>query len=307
MTLQQLEYVVALDKYRHFVTAAESCNITQSTLSSMLKKLEEELDIIIFDRNSHPIHPTRAGEEIIKQAKVVLFHARQLQELSLDERQKKTGNIRLGVTATIAPYIMPKLFKYVKGYPNLTMKASELYRDTIVKQLKTADLDMAIMSLPEQDEDLLEIPLYKERVLAFVSPSDPLYEEKEIDFSTMPRERFWTLKHEICFQRQISGLHYCESEHGSMYESGNVPTLLWIVEENGGFTAIPELHVPLIREEHRCYLRPFVNPVPIREVSLFVRNDYVHEGLLQVIIDGIKEIIPKEMQNDHLKKFGVRI
>lgn len=307
MTLQQLEYVVAIDKYRHFVKAAESCGITQSTLSSMLRKLEEELDLTLFDRNSHPIRPTLAGEEIIKQAKVVLFHSKQLQEMSLNERKKETGHIRLGVTTTVAPYIMPKLFKYIKDIPDLDITAFELYRDEIVRMLKNADLDMAIMSLPDHDDDILEIPLYKEKLWAYVSPLDPLYKEETIDFTNMPRERLWALKHEICFQKQIAGLNYCESRRSSIYESGNIATLLFVVQENEGFTVIPELHIPILREEHKGNLRPFVNPTPYREVSLFVRNDFVRESLLNVVANGIKTIIPKEMQDERLQKYQIRI
>lgn len=173
MTLQQLEYVVAIDKYRHFVKAAESCGITQSTLSSMLRKLEEELDLTLFDRNSHPIRPTLAGEEIIKQAKVVLFHSKQLQEMSLSERKKETGHIKLGVTTTVAPYVMPKLFKYIKDIPDLDITAFELYRDEIVRMLKNADLDMAIMSLPGNEPDLLEIPPLQRETLGLRLPARP--------------------------------------------------------------------------------------------------------------------------------------
>ncbi len=307
MTLQQLEYVVAVDKYRHFVNAAESCGITQSTLSSMLRKLEEELDIVIFDRNSHPIRPTKAGEAIIQQARVVLYHSKQLMEMSMSERQKECGHINLGVTTTIAPTLMPKLFKYVSGLKDVTLNAKELYRDNIVRMLKRAELDMAIMSLPEQDSDLLEIPLYKEKLWAFVSPNDPLSEEESIDFSNMPHERLWALKHEICFQQQIAGLSSCESINSSKYESGDVATLLWIVEQNEGFTAIPELQIPLIREEHKHLVKPFVNPTPVRQVSLFVRNDYVRESLLNLMVQGIRQIIPVDMQDEMMQKNMIRI
>lgn len=307
MTLQQLEYIIALDEYRHFIKAAESCGITQSTLSSMLHKLEEELDLQIFDRNSHPIKPTLAGEQIIKQARVVLFHSNQLKEMSLNEHTGVSGRIRLGVTPTIAPYIMPELFKYILLIPKVTLTASELYRDKIVEMLKSAELDMAIMSLPNADERLLEIPLYNERLFAFVSPKDPLFQQETVDFSSMPRKRLWALKNEICFQPQISEIKEYTSERSSIYESGNVPTLLKIVEETSGFTIFPELHIPLLRKHSLQNLRPLVNPVPIRTVSLFVRNDYVRESMVNIIVDGIKTIIPEEMLDERLKKYRIKL
>ena len=307
MTLQQLEYVLAVAEYQHFVRAAESCGVTQSTLSSMLKKLEEELDLVIFDRNSHPVRPTLEGEAVVQQARVVLYHAKQLKEMSLCEQKRTSGNIHLGVTPTIAPYIVPQLFSYISSLPEVTMQAHEIDRDKIVKRLLNAELDMAIMSLPHVHDNLLEIPLYRETFYAFVSPNDPLYQQQEICSSTMPRERMWALKNEICFQMQVSEFCDQESERQSMYESGNLATLLFIVCENDGFTVLPELHIPKLRPENRHMLRPLVDPVPQRQVSLFVRKDYVREGLLNVIADGIKQIIPQHMIDPHLAKYPIRL
>lgn len=307
MTLQQLEYVLAVDEHRHFQRAADACGITQSTLSSMIRKLEEEFDIIIFDRNCHPVKPTLAGEQIINQAKVVLFHSKQLQEMSLSERNKTVGDINLGITPTIAPYITPKLFHYIDTIPDVTIQAHELHRSQIIKQLKAAELDMAIMSLPHKEEGLLEIPLYNEKMLAYVSPKDPLYRRKSINSTTMPRQNLWELKNEISFQKQISEFCDMDSQRSSRYESGSVATLLNLVNENSGFTVIPELHVPMLRKEHLCNLRPLVKPVPTREVSLFVREDYVREGLINIVVKGIKEIIPLSMLNERIIKYAVRL
>ena len=288
MTLQQLEYVLALAEYQQFVKAAEACGITQSTLSSMIKKLEEELDIVIFDRNSHPLKPTLAGEAVISQARVVLYHSKQLQEMTLSERKKAMGNIKIGITPTIAPYIIPKLFRYIDTIPEVDIQASEQDRDKVISHLKTAQLDMGIMSLPGEVEGLLEIPLYRERFFAYVSPRDPLYAQETINYSTMPRERFWALRNEICFKLQMSDNVDEESLRSSFYEAGNVATLLHIINENTGFTAIPELHLPMLRPEHQKHVRPLVDPVPERQVSLFVRKDYVREGLLNIVAEGIK-------------------
>lgn len=307
MTLQQLEYVIALDEHRHFVKAAEACNITQSTLSSMLHKLEEELDLQLFDRNSHPIKPTLAGEAIIKQARVVLFHSNQLKEMSITEHNGVSGHIRLGVTTTVAPYVIPELFSYINTIPNVTMTACELYRDRLIDMLKSAELDMAIMSLPNKDEQLLEIPLFKEKLWVYVSPNDELYKQSSIKFETMPRNRLWALKHEICFQKQLEGFCEYESERSSMFESGNIATLLRIVNANSGYTVITELHIPLIRECDRKNLRPFDEPSPERNVSLFVRSDYVRSGLLNIIADGIKTIIPHHMLDERLLKYKIKL
>ena len=124
MTLQQMEYIVALDKYRHFARAAESCGITQSTLSSLIQKLETELDVTIFDRNSHPIKPTQLGEEIINQAKILLFNASQIEEIVSTHKGESIGKVRMGIASTIAPYILPKMFKHLsKEHPDTGSRA----------------------------------------------------------------------------------------------------------------------------------------------------------------------------------------
>lgn len=311
MTLQQLEYVLAVEKYRHFVRAAEACQITQSTLSSMIHKLEEELDLVIFDRAAHPVKPTLAGEEFIRQARVVMYHADQLKELSMGERQRVSGTIRVGVTPTVAPYIMPKLFHYIDGIESLSLEAYELHRDRILRMLKRAELDMAIISLPQKDDDLLEIPLYREQLYAYVSPKDELYKAREISCTKMPYEKLWELKNEVGFQKQVAD--FCGegalpvTERKSRYESGSVTTLIHIVNANDGFTIIPELHIPLLREEYQKHIRPLVDPVPVREVGLFVRKDYVREGLLNIVAEGIKGIVPERMVDERLRKFAIRL
>lgn len=307
MTLQQLEYIIAVADHRHFVRAAKACGVTQSTLSSMIRKLEEELDLTIFDRASHPVTPTLAGETIISQARKVLFQANRLREMTLSEQHRAEGMVRLGVTPTIAPYIVPQLFCYIDSLPKVDMKVGDHNREKIIRMLKNAELDMAIMSLPKKDDVLLEIPLYRERFFAYVSPRDPLFQQQEVCSRTMPLDRLWALSREICFQMQVSEFCDQDSQRVSRYETGSISTLLFIVNQNGGFTVVPELHIHLLRSEDVQNLRPLVDPVPVRQVSLFVRKDYVHEGLLNVIADGIKQIIPASMIDDHLAQFPVRL
>lgn len=307
MTLQQLEYILAIDEQRHFVRAAESCGITQSTLSSMLKKLEEELDLVIFDRNSHPICPTEAGREVIRQARIVLYHAKQLKESILTERQKTQGNIIIGITPTIAPCIIPQLFKHIQQLPGVNIRAGEMNRERVVEQLKTARIDMAIMSLTHHIEGLLEIPLYTEKFVAYISPNDPLIQLDSICSATMPLERIWVLQHEISFQEQVDIFSTQEAQRRSIYASGNIPTLLHLINANDGFTVLPELHVPLLRPEDQKNVRPLVNPEPTRRVSLFIREDYVREGMLNIIADAIKAIIPQHMLDEHLLRYPIRL
>lgn len=308
MTLQQLEYIVAVDKYRSFVQAAESCGVTQSTLSTLIMKLENELDVVIFDRNSRPARPTEMGEKLINQAKVALYNVKQLEELVNVEKKRSFGEIKIAICPTIAPYITPKLFKFLSiTYPKINIRAREMTRTHTIYKLKRAEIDVAIMSYPSEDEDLLEIPLYKEKYVAYVSPMSSLYKEKEIDMESLPSSHLWGLKDEVSMQRQVSELCDLDYEHSSKYEAGGICTLMMIVDENGGYTSIPELHVNLLRESMRSHIRPIINPVPTRTVSMFVRKDFVRERMLNILAEGVKRVIPTEMIDEHLLKYPIRL
>lgn len=308
MTLQQLEYVVAVDKYRHFVQAANACGVTQSTLSALIQKLEQELDVLIFDRNAHPIQPTLPGEQIIAQAKVLLFNAAQLKEMVLSEREQEQGPLRMAVIPTVAPYILPKLFRIVHAsHPNLALHVSETRTDGIVQQLKRAELDMALLATPLNQSDLLEIPIYYEPFVAYVSPSESLYKQTEIESHHLPSEHLWVLQEGHCLRNQV--MNICEKKTGysSIYEAGSIDTLVKIVDENAGYTIIPELHVALLPPTQQAHIRKIVNPEPVREISLVVRHDYVRERMLNLIAHCIRQIIPEHMVDARLKKFAIKL
>ncbi len=308
MTLQQMEYIVAVDQYRHFVRAAEACGVTQSTLSSMIQKLEQELDVLIFDRNSHPIQPTLSGRQIISQAKVLLFNASQLKEMVLSERERESGEIKLGIIPTVAPYILPKLFKRIHdNYPDITLRASEARASAIIERLERAELDMALLATPLNNDALFEIPVYYEKFVAYISPTEILFNQKEIETHHMPSEHLWVLQEGHCLRDQVMNICEQNSGYSAIYEAGNIDTLVKIVEENGGYTIIPELHVALLRRCQQTKIRKIVNPEPVREISLVVRKDYVRERMLNIIAESIKEIIPEHMLDARLKKFTIKL
>ncbi len=308
MTLQQMEYIVAVDKYRHFVKAAESCNVTQSTLSSLIQKLEAELDLTIFDRNSHPIKPTLMGEKVILQAQVLLFHASQLKEMVLSEKQQEEGSLRMGIASTIAPYILPKLFKGLsEKHPSIQLKVEEARVSTIIQKLERAELDVALLATPLHHKDLLEIPLYQEKFVAYISPSDILHLTPEVNTEQLPTERLWVLQEAYCPNNGI--FSFCNRIKGnaSIYEAGSIETLVRIVDENGGYTIIPALHIPLLNDKQKERVHPISNPTPAREVSVVIRKDFVRERLLNLLAQGISEVIPEEMVNERFKKFGIKL
>lgn len=312
MTLQQLEYIIAVDKHRHFAKAAETCGVTQSTLSLMIRKLEEELDLQIFDRGAHPVRPTSIGSEILRQAQSIMRDVNRLKEMSANERKLVGGVLPIGVTPTIAPYILPRLFSLIREqYPEIDFHPLEVPRQKALEMLKAGEIDIAIMSMPECDDELLRIPLYSEKFVAYVSPEDPLFGEREICYENLPRERAWVLQGDICFLHQLDNPQQQnvgkENETSGSYVSGSLVTLMHMVDEMGGYTVIPEMHMPFLTAYRRKRIRALSNPVPMRTVSMFVRHDYVRETLLNLVADAIKTIIPTEMMDEHLMKFKIRL
>lgn len=308
MTLQQLEYIVAVDKYRHFVKAAESCQITQSTLSSLIQKLENELDIIIFDRTSHPIKPTAIGEEIIAQAKIVLYNAAQLKELVKLQKEEESGSLKVGTVSTIAPYILPKLLKKLTTeHPQIQISVEEARIATIIEKLEKAEIDIAILPTPLNSNELLEIPLYNEKFMAYVSPNESFFDKEKVCVNKMPTENLWVLREAYCPNN--NKFSFCCKERGNaaIYEAGSIETLIKIVDENGGFSIIPELHVNLLSPEQQQRIKPICNPEPSREIALVVRKDFVKERLLNIIAKAIIEGIPQSLVNERVKKYSIKL
>lgn len=308
MTLQQLEYVVALDKTRHFVRAAEMCGVTQPTLSAMVQKLEDELDCRIFDRSQHPLVPTEAGQMIISQAQVVLFNVNQLKENVNMRKGVIGGSLSLAIIPTVAPYLLPGFISVINAdYPDVALKVSEMRTETIIQKLLTAEIDMAILSTPLSNPRILEVPLYYEKFVLYIAPSEALYTKEEISSKELPLENIWVLEEGHCLRNQV--FNFCDHSvrQASIYEAGSIDTLVKIVDVNGGYTVIPELHVDLLSDEQRKNLRPLVNPEAIREISLVIRHDYVREGLMNAVANSIKKIIPAHMLDARLKKFAIKL
>ena len=307
MTLQQLEYIVALDKTRHFVRAAEMCGVTQPTLSAMIQKLEDELDCRIFDRSSHPIVPTEIGLAVIQQAQVVLFNVNQLKENVLVQRGTVAGNLSLAIIPTVAPYLLPGIISLFRtDYPEISLRVSEMRTETIIEKLHTAEIDMAILSTPLEDPKILEVPLYYEKFIAYIAPDEAMYALEEVSTNEMPLDHLWVLEEGHCLRNQV--FNFCENKtHSSTYEAGSIDTLVKIVDRNGGYTVIPELHVDLLNDTQKQNLRRIVRPEATREIALVIRHDYVREGMMNAVANTVKKIIPQHMLDARLKKFAIKL
>lgn len=307
MTLQQLEYILALDKTRHFVRAAEMCGVTQPTLSAMIQKLEDELDCKIFDRSTHPIVPTQVGETIIRKAMTVIQNVNHLKESINSIKGDVSGNLSLAIIPTVAPYLLPGIISEFKNtYKDVNLRLSEMRTSTIIDKLATGELDMAILATPLDNNELLEVPLYYEKFVAYISPNEPLYQEQEIVGMQMPSDKMWVLEEGHCLRSQV--FSFCHTmQYSTTYEAGSIDTLVKIVDFNGGYTIIPELHVEFLSEVQKQHIREIVKPEATREISLVFRQDYVREGLMNAVAEAVKKVIPQHMLDARLKKFAIKL
>jgi LysR family hydrogen peroxide-inducible transcriptional activator len=313
MNVQQLEYVIAVDNFRHFAKAAEVCHVTQPTLSMMIQKLEEELDVKIFDRSRHPVEPTSIGRQIIEQARISLCHFKQIREIVENEQNIVTGSFRLGIIPTVASYLVPILLhQHNTGYSNIDLTLKESTTNELMTELGNGTLDGGILAGPLNNSGLIEYPVYYEKFYAYVSPLDDRYNDKEIDLNKVDISQVWLLENEHCLRGQIERLCKLKKSsesgnpmHSIKYESGSIDTLINVVDYNPGITIIPEMHAMGLNEEKQGNLRAFKNLTAVREVSLVVSRDYVRKTMLNVILEIIKSSVPKSMQDPTLKSYVV--
>ena len=302
MTLQQLRYIIAIDQYRHFGKAAEACDLTQSTLSLMVKKLEEELDVRLFDRDAHPVEPTSIGRKVIDRAKVVLYNAEQIVEMTRSEKEVLSGQLRIALISTVSPVLVPGLFKYFgSNYPSISLQTEEMLSSTIKDKLRKAEVDMGIIAGPLNDPDFLEIPLYHERFMVYVSPDNPSYALEAIKTESLFQQPIWIIRDGL---RLLNPGDFSEKEftYDRFFEGGRVGILIQVVNDNGGITIIPETHSDLIMYSQQRCLRPIVDPVPTRTISLAIRSDFIHEAKLNAVADAVRHIIPGALLDNVLRR-----
>ncbi len=307
MTLQQLRYIIAIDQYRHFGKAAEACGLTQSTLSLMVRKLEEELDLRLFDRDAHPVAPTEVGRKVIDQAKVVLYNADQIAEMTHSEKENLSGSLKVALISTVAPVLIPGLFKHVgRTYPSIALHTEEDLTETIKDKLRKAEIDIGIVAGSVHETEFLEIPLYHERFLAYISPDHPAYARESVRFETLLEQPIWIIRDGL---RQVdpSELKTGDVTYDRFFEGGRVGTLIQVVNDNGGITIIPETHTNLILYSQQNCLRPIIDPVPGRSISLIVRNDFIHEAKLNAVVDAVRHILPGNLLEGAVKKGKIRL
>ena len=291
MTITQLQYVLAVAEHKNFTLAAEKCFVTQPTLSMQIQKIEEELNVLIFDRSKKPIQLTDIGQKIVNQAKNIVNEARKIKDIVEYQKGFIGGEFRLGIIPTITPTLLPMfLNNFIKKYPKVKLIVEELNTDEIIIRLKNGHLDAAIAATPLEDEKIKEIVLYYEPFVAYIPSDHNASQKKEIEISDLNLDDILLLQDGHCFRDSI--LNFCKiqeiaTRNTFQLESGSFETLIKLADEGLGTTLLPYLHTLDLKEKDKSKLRHFKEPKPAREVSLI----YPKSELKIHIIDALRNTI----------------
>jgi LysR family transcriptional regulator, hydrogen peroxide-inducible genes activator len=300
MNLQQLEYIVAVDTLKHFSAAAAKCNVTQPTLSMMIQKLEEELDVKIFDRSKQPVQTTEIGQTVIDQARMILGEAGNLKKLVAQQKGTISGELRIGIIPTLAPYLLPLfLNQFLKKYPLLKLKISELTTDQIIERLNAQHLDAGILATPLKNPTLQELPLFYEQFVVYASQAEKMMKKKYLLAADIDVNRLWLLEEGHCLRSQVVNLCELKRKEALLqnldYEAGSIETLRKMVDLNNGITILPELALRDLTKAQLKNIRYFKSPAPVREVSIVTYRYFVKYHLIEALKKEILANIPKEM------------
>lgn len=301
MTLTQLSYIVAVDKYRHFATAAEKSYVTQPTLSMQIHKLEDELGITIFDRSKSPVVPTEIGEKIVEQAKTILKESKQLSDIANFKENELRGTFKVGIIPTVAPYLVPLFLRsFVKKYPLIDLIFEELLTNEVIDKLGNDQLDAGIIATPTEQSFIYTEDLYVEPFLGYLSHSHPLIDKKKLSVGDLDRTNIWLLNEGHCFRDQTIKLCQEEKKNNRSaieFKSGNLETLKRLVEQNFGMTLLPWTAVQEF--DGNCtnaIIKEFEDPIPSRKLRLIYGRKHLKQTIIHAFKDSICSSIPKELK-----------
>lgn len=307
MTLVQLEYIIALDNHRSFVTAAEKCFVTQPTLSMQIQKLEDELGVKLFDRTKVPVITTEIGSLVVEQARLVIKESLQIPEIISDYQEEVRGTLKVGIIPTLAPYLLPPLVsKFTTHYPSVKLEIWEYTTEVIAEHLKRGQLDCGLLATPLNDKQINETPLFYESFVVFTSYENELFSKKILKPEDLPHSEIWLLNEGHCMRNQV--LNICSKKENTRalknleYNTGSVETLKRMVELNAGWTILPELAVSDLSSEQLDMVRYFHSPEPVREISLVTAKHFVKEGILKALKKEILLQVPEKMRVKAKKK-----
>lgn len=295
MTITQLKYVLVVAEHQNFTKAAEKAFVTQPTLSMQIQKLEEELDVLIFDRSSKPIKLTSIGEKIVNQARNIVNEAERIQDIVDQQKGFIGGEFKIGIIPTVMPTLLPMFLKtFTNRYPKVRLKIEELNTEDIIKKLNEGHLDAAIAATPLDNDNIKERVLYYEPFVGYVAENHRLFPKTKIDISDLDLDDILLLEDGHCFRDGVINLcKASKDEAGENFqlESGSFETLIKLSNEGLGMTLLPYLHTLDIKNDEKKHLRHFNNPPPAREVSIIQHKSELKSQIVNVLYDVISGVI----------------
>lgn len=293
MTITQLEYVLAVAEHKNFTRAAESCHVTQPTLSMQIQKLEIELDILIFDRSKKPLRLTAVGAKIVNQAKNIVNEAKRMQDIVDLDKGFIGGEFNLGIIPTIMPTLLPMFLQnFTKKYPRVKLRIHELTTQKIIQQIKDGNLDAGIAATPLEEESIKERVLYYEPFVGYIPEQFPLHKQGKIRPEDLDISQILLLEDGHCFGDGV--LNLCSASRkmntdNFQLQSGSFETLIKLADKGMGITLLPYLHTLNIQNTQN--LRYFEEPSPAREVSLIFNENELKLQIVEALHKVIMGIV----------------
>lgn len=294
MTITQLKYVLSVAEYQNFTVAAEHSYVTQPTLSMQIQKLEEELNIKIFNRSKKPIELTQVGKKIVDQAKVIVGESNRILDIVHQQKGFIGGEFKLGIIPTIMPTLLPMFLQnFTKKYPKVKLIIEELTTEEIIRKLSDGHIDAALAATPLENDSIKERPLYYEPFVGLIPENHRLFNNKKITAEELEMGDILLLEDGHCFKDSVLNLctaHKIDNKKGFQLESGSFDTLIKLSKEGLGMTLLPYLHTLDLNEIDKSNLREFTNPPPAREVSLIYHKSQLKMQLIEALkktIDGV--------------------
>jgi LysR family hydrogen peroxide-inducible transcriptional activator len=291
MTITQLHYVLAVAEHQNFTKAAQKVFVTQPTLSMQIQKLEDELDVLIFDRSKKPIELTETGKKIVQQARNIVNESDRIKDIVDQQKGFVGGLFRLGIIPTVMPTLLPMfLTNFIKKYPKVRLKIEELHTEAMIERLRDGHLDAGIAATPLELDNIREQPLYYEPFVGYIPTGHRLHSQEKLTVEELDLDDILLLEDGHCFKEGI--LNLCKSTRTSeedrfQLESGSFETMVKLANEGLGMTLLPYLHTLDVRENEKANLKMFNEPVPAREVSLI----YNKSELKMQIVEALKNTI----------------
>lgn len=305
MTITQLHYVLAVAEHKNFTKAAQKVFVTQPTLSMQIQKLEEELDITIFDRTKKPIQLTEVGQKIVQQARNIVNESDRIKDI-VDQQKGFIGGIfRLGVIPTIMPTLLPMFISnFMKKFPKVKLKIEELHTEAIIEKLKEGHLDAAIAATPLQIDGIKENVLYYEPFVPYIPKEMDMHSNEKIDIDSLDINKILLLEDGHCFKDGIINLCKANREYDGdqlQLESGSFETLIKLANEGLGMTLLPYLHTLELKESEKKNLKMFNDPVPAREVSLIYNRSELKMQIIEALRSTIASVVKGAITYQNVK------